>query len=102
MFYKSKFLFFGGHNGLTRTDEIYQLSSQKFYWKNIGKLNHSRHGHSVALVDNHFLVVGGNGYFKTERCKYSSDKIDCVEQEPKLNKWMFYPALMPVDDNYCK
>ena len=102
MFYKTNFLFFGGHIGISRTSNIYQLNSKQFNWKLVGKLNHARHGHSVVILDDHFLVVGGNGYFETERCKYSSEKIDCVKQEPKINMWKFYPALMVVDDNYCK
>ena len=103
MFYGNKFLFFGGYSHEQgRSNDIYQLSSPKFYWKKLGKLNEARHGHSVAIVDDQFLVVGGNGNFDTERCKYATDKVECVKQEPKINMWKFYPALMPVSDNYCK
>ena len=98
IFYGTDFLFFGGLS----SKNIYKLDSLSFYWGQIGTLNKARHAHSVAIVDGLFLVVGGAGVFETERCKYSNDKIVCVKQEPTLSKLSFYPALMLVDDNFCK
>ena len=78
--------------------DIYLLSGDpNFDWKKVGELNNARHGHSVAIVNNIFMVIGGNGYFPTEGCKYTRGEIKCVRQGLKLNKWKFFPALMSVN-----
>ena len=48
------------------------------------------------------MIVGGNGYFGTEGCRYIRGEMKCVKQKPNLDRWKFYPALMPVTENYCK
>ena len=105
MFDGTDYLYFGGFNNDlgARTYDIYRLSGgPDFDWKRVGELNNARHAHSVAIVNNIFMVIGGNGYFPTEGCKYIRNEIKCVKQGTKLNKWKFYPALMPVTTNYCQ
>ena len=99
------YLYFGGYNLDLSVPmyDIYRLrGSPKFVWKRVGELNSARHGHSVAIVNNIFMVIGGNGLFPTEGCGNIRGEIKCVKHGTRLNMWKFYPALMPVTKNYCQ
>ena len=82
------FLFFGGMNqdlGSAISD-IHRLSSPDFIWKKVGELNLARHGHSVAKINDIFVVVGGTGYFETEGCKQGSEFCDFCKKKTFLQE----------------
>ena len=96
-------------------------------WSKLGDLKLGREGHNVIHDGEVFLVVGGNGNLKTEKCSLSGNEfektsenyfqafvrislsnslsentINCVVQEPTLSNYEYFPALFLVPDDYCK
>ena len=82
-------------------------------WKNLGKLKTPRYGHSVALVNNQFIVIGGvyspgKGHF-AETYLFNEDRITfSVETEIPLNlgadlEVIVSPGLSSLytDQHYC-
>ena len=66
----------------------------------VGILNKSRTWHNVIYDGNYALVVGGEGMFKTEKCWFTTEGMNCSEQEPSLNMYQ-NPGLFLVSSNYC-
>ena len=49
------------------------------------------------------LVVGGFGIRMTEKCEVTtSDQVICVEQNPMLIDYAWYPELYLVSASFCK
>ena len=64
-----------------------------------------RYGHSVAVIDDSFLVLGGDkGEAHSEKCNFADngDAILCEEVEPKLRFYMYDFELHHVSSNFCK
>ena len=62
----------------------------------------ARGGHSVVFDGFQFLVIGGEGYVKTENCVPNGTTITCTEQQLGLGTYSAYPEFMLVDENYEK
>ena len=65
-YHENKFYYFGGVSGSNDQDSIACLNSLSWTWSLAGKLQKARRAHSVIVVGNKFLVVGGYGTFNTE------------------------------------
>ena len=67
-----------------------RLSSETWVWSEVGSLNpRSRRGHSVIMLGNKFMVVGGSNYgMKTESCilyqTTDGEKFNCTDQAKGL------------------
>ena len=71
-------------------------------WSKMGDLNSGRHAHNVNFDGAHFLVVGGYGTRKTERCTMANGQMTCIEQNPELTNYSYYPELYLVPIDFCK
>ena len=70
--YENGFILFGGHIGyylLSKTVARFDLATTS--WSKVGDLRAARHGHEVVFLGEVFLVFGGHGNFKTEKCTLS-------------------------------
>ena len=64
-----------------------------------------RYGHNVAVLDDSFLVLGGDkGDDYSEKCDLADggDVILCDKVEPKLRFYMYEFDLHYVPSNFCK
>lgn len=61
-----------------------------------------RQGHNVIFNGVHFLIVGGEGSKKTEKCQLVSGQMTCAEQSPELANYHYYPELTLVPVDFCK
>ena len=81
-------------SGIGRLDAITRK------WSLGGYLKQARNGHAVVFDGTQFLVIGGEGYQKTENCVPNGDTITCTEQKLELGYYTDYPELMLVDDDF--
>ena len=93
------FYVFGGTPSIRA---IGKLDATTTIWSKTGYMKTSRYAHNVIFDGRHFLVIGGYGTKKTERCTIKQDEMTCVEQAPELTYYARYPELFLVPDNYCK
>ena len=68
-------------------------------WTKLGDLTMDRDGHGVIVVENEFIVVGGNRNGKedepTESCKLQNEQsMNCTQREPHLATFTLYPELL--------
>ena len=99
------FYIFGGDSGpdiYTASNKIAAFSTVTKEWKKLGELNQARYGHGVFIQQGDFIVVGGWGIFRTERCTLNQDAIRCTLIDPELEDYGFYPEMMSVMPNYCE
>ena len=68
----------------------------------MGSLVTGRSGHSVLYSEDHFLVAGGFGTFKVEKCSLHNDTVTCEEQSPALKNYAGSPLMLLVTADYCK
>ena len=104
VFHEQAFFIFGGRkwsngdyydlSGIGRLDAITRK------WSVAGYLKNARNGHAVVFDGIQFLVIGGDGYQKTENCVPNGDTITCTEQKLELGYYTDYPELMLVDEDY--
>ena len=102
--YSSYFYFGGrgvynGENGGLST--IARLDGSSYKWNKVGQLNEGSRGHNAIHLNGHFLVVGGAGTKKTEKCEYKNDQMVCHSQSPSLANYAYFPELMIVWDDFC-
>ena len=71
-------------------------------WTKLGNLQFSRYGFGAIEIQKHFLIMGGEEKKRTETCVISGESIKCKSQEPTLNNFQFYPALMVVETDYTE
>ena len=72
-----------------------------FQWSLVGKLHDVRYGHGVTYQGSSFLIVGGDGVFKTEKCVLNGTVMTCTEQKSSaLDNYKYFPALFLTVDNY--
>ena len=71
-------------------------------WSLAGNLNTARREHRVIYLDNSFLVVGGLGTHRSEKCNLKQGSVSCTSQEPTLHFHGIYPELYLVSNEYCK
>ena len=78
-----------------------QLDALTHQWSLVGKLQYSRGAHGVIYEGSSFLVVGGDGVRKTEKCVLNGTAMTCTEQQsPALDNYKYFPALFLTVDNY--
>ena len=102
LYIDGNFYIFGGYGyyGLTLT-AIGRFNATSRSWFKMGDLATPRRGHGAIFTRGQVLVVGGMGTKKTEKCSFQQDQVNCIEQDPELADYTFYPELIPVDDNFC-
>ena len=96
------FYVFGGNNV---SSKITRLGGYSRKWTDMGEMVQDRNdynGHGVIFTEGHFLVVGGSGKFKTEKCTINGDKMNCVLQDPELAYYKYYAELVAVEADYCQ
>ena len=81
VFHEQAFFIFGGSDIYGKIRKIGRLDAVKRTWSLAGSLNKARSGHAVVFGGNQFLVIGGSGTFKTEKCVKNSTRITCTEQQ---------------------
>ena len=97
------FYVFGGAPSSSVDTIIGKLDAETRVWSKAGDLNASRWGHNVIYDGRHFLVIGGKDTHMTEKCTLTNDGIMmCVDQNPKLTDYAWYPELFFVVDDFCK
>ena len=104
LYAQGSFYVFGGYIGrLTDTDVIARLDAQTYQWSKIGQLNTPRNYHAAIAIDDEFLIVGGAGEYKTERCSMleTNGELVCMDQEPTLSFYYRWPELFLVESSYC-
>ena len=64
------FYVFGGYVDYAESPTIAQFSTRTQTWSHIGGLLTRRDGHSVTVLDDQFLIIGGysDGSVPTEKC----------------------------------
>lgn len=98
---RGSYFIFGGWIDDYKTDVIAKFNPDIKQWSSVGQLNSARYSHGAIVIDDQFLVVGGNNQQKTERCYFVGDEINCISQEPTLVKYRHWPELIFVGNNYC-
>ena len=98
VYFDNGFIVFGGHSTDTT---IARLDIPTTAWSKLGKLKSGRHGHGVIYDGKAFMVIGGNGSYKTEKCLLSGTSITCTEQTPTLENYDITPALIMVPEDFC-
>ena len=94
----SSYFYFGGDGA---ESIIARLDGSSYKWSQIGQLNEGREGHNAIYLNDHFLVVGGWGTKRTEKCEYKNNEMICNSQSPSLYNYVYTPELMIVYDDYC-
>ena len=92
-----------GHEIYSKT--IARLDSISYEWSKPGDLIKGRRGHNAIFDGSDIIIVGGyDGRYSltTEKCTISGDKVTCVEQDPALQDYSYYPELFLVEEGYCK
>ena len=81
---------------------IARLDARSYEWSQVGSLNTARDLHNVIVINGHFLVVGGQGNLKTEKCYMASGSMSYSEQSPTLVDYYLWPELFAVGSSYCQ
>ena len=101
-FYDGNFYYFGGFNS-GALDSILCLNADSWTWSNVGKLNSARFGHGVILVDNKFMVIGGESLTQNtlpnEACVFTDGQLSCTEQSTSLTNYKSTPLFL-VNHSY--
>ena len=94
----------GGYTGSSSYSQtIAKLDTFTYEWSKAGDLIQGRCGHNAIFDGSDIIVVGGDvGSVKTEKCTIAEGKVTCVEQDPSLLDYSFYPELFLVEEGYCK
>ena len=94
-----------GGSTTSTSKTIAKLDSISYEWTKAGDLIVGRQGHNAIFDGSDIIVVGGNiggASTKTEKCTIAEGKVTCVEQDPALEGYSYYPELFLVEDGYCK
>merc|ERR1711892_882316 len=92
----------GGNFGGSSIKSIGKLDATTFIWSKVGDLYSGRYGHNVIFDGAHFLVIGGLGTKKTEKCTLVNGQMTCAEQNSELSEYAFYPELYMVPSDSLK
>ena len=99
-FHAGNFYYFGGYGYFGRLDSILRLNADSWTWSNVGKLNSARLGHSVILIENKFMVIGGSDNQPNEACVLNDGQFSCTEQPNSLTDYRITPILFLVNKSY--
>ena len=111
VFVNNAFYVFGGiatnfDNSLAaiRSTSIGRFDTATRKWSVAGSINTGRFQANTIFDGSSVLVVGGEGLMKTEVCKLDETGIffTCIEQDPILQDYKFYPELFLVPVDFCK
>ena len=94
----------GGQTG-SYSKTIAKLDSISYEWTKAGDLIVGRRAHNVIFDGSNIIVVGGHiggDSVKTEKCTIAEGKVTCVEQDPSLFDYSYYPELFLVEEGYCE
>ena len=94
----SSYFYFGGRYS---ESIIARLDGSSYKWNKVGQLNEGRWGHNAIHLNGHFLIVGGSGTKKTEKCVFKNNQMVCHSQSPSLFNYVGTPELMIVYNDYC-
>ena len=98
----SSYFYFGGYSdAYYNLSIIARLDGESFEWTKVGQLKEGRYGHNAIHLNGYFIVVGGYGSRKTEKCVYNNNQMICNSQSPSLTYYAYTPELMVVHDDYC-
>ena len=104
IFYGTSHYYFGGWSNQDTTELSYILALQEktWTWSNLGLMKTTRHAHSVILVDQKFMLLGGGrgGIKNNEACILNNGEFSCTEFSSSLDHYVYYPILYLVDENY--
>ena len=100
LYFEDEFIVFGGYRSSTRS-VIAKLDLATTSWAKLGDLKVGRWYHNVIFDGEVFIVVGGSGSMKTEKCTLSGSTMTCSEQTPTLTNYYAYPALVMVPEDFC-
>ena len=100
LYLEGGFIVFGGFDSPTRS-VITRLDLSTTSWTKLGDLKVGRAYHNVIYDGEVFIVVGGSGSMKTEKCSLSGSTMTCSEQSPVLTGYYLYPALVMVPEDFC-
>ena len=90
----------GNHAGYTSIIARYCMKVES--WFQAGRLNHARSGHGAIELGSNFLIVGGAGNLMTEKCEIGKDNtVECTDQQPSLDRYVAYPELFHVPNDFC-
>ena len=95
----------GGHTwSADYSKTIAKLDSTSFEWTKAGDLITGREGHNAIFDGTDLIVVGGDDGdpVKTEKCSIAEGQVTCVEQDPLLYDYIYYPELFLVQEGFCK
>ena len=83
-------------------EEISTIAKFDGVWSRAGRLNTGRYAHSAILFGtNSVLALGGVGNRKVERCTLFGGEFECINKEPNLNDWSYYPELFLISPSFC-
>ena len=99
IFNAGNFYYFGGSLGYP-DNTIRSLSAATWTWSEVGRLNAARYGHGVILVDNNFMIVGGNGNQPNEACHLNNGQFICEQKTSRLTNFYGSQILFRVSENY--
>ena len=111
VYHQESFIYFGGsRDGRENGNSVIAKydPTRPLKWSSIGSLVSRRYGNGAVFDGNYFLVVGGKRTYddrdpiKTEKCTLNGSTMTCQEQQPELEKYVKYPELFLVAEDYCK
>ena len=83
-------------NSQERQSTIARFDPIQNSWAKLGNLEVARIGHGAIQFGNEFIVIGGNGNYPTESCKFNGQSMTCTTREPTLSNFYLYPELMLI------
>ena len=100
IFNAGNFYYFGGYDEAD-LNSILRLNAARWKWAFVGKLKSARNGHGVILIDDTFMIIGGQGNFSNEACFLEfNGKFTCEEKVSSLDDYYFTPLMVLVNDDY--
>ena len=94
---------YGGVIDDYESNVIGRLNPATMTWTKAGSLNNAREGHGAIFNGDVVIVAGGSYNKKTEACTIVDDgSVTCIEQDPNLYDYRYYPEMYLVDEDFCK
>ena len=97
LYFEGGYIVFGGYE----SSVIGRLDLSTTTWNKLGDLKTGRYYHNAIYDGEVFIVIGGSGSRKTEKCSLSGSTMACSEQSPTLVNYYVYPAAIMVSEEFC-
>ena len=101
VYHDRAFYLFGGYPS-DNNSVIARLDAVTTVWSKAGTLVTGRNFHNAIFDGENFLIIGGDGDFKTEVCSLSGQSITCTETSNSLDYYTCYPELFLVPADFGK